>query len=66
MGDPIVLATLYMSAPLEVIVLLSIMLATFMVNAFANFVGPAYEIANTFPGGSSATRRSRQREAKAS
>ena len=49
MWDPIVLATLHMSAPLAVIVLLSIMLATFMVNAFANSVGPAYDIANTFP-----------------
>ena len=47
--DPIVLATLHMAEPLAVFVLLSIMLATFMVNAFANAVGPAYDIANTFP-----------------
>ena len=47
--DPVVLATLHMSEPVAVFVLLSIMLATFMVNAFANAVGPAYDIANTFP-----------------
>ncbi|WP_202965440.1 cytosine permease [Acidilobus saccharovorans] len=47
--DPIVLTALYMTRPLGYFVLISIMLATFLVNAFANAVGPAYDIANTFP-----------------
>lgn len=47
--DPVLLATLHMPSGLAVFTLLSIMLATFMVNVFANAVGPAYDIANTFP-----------------
>ncbi len=47
--DPIVLSVLYMRGPVVYFVLSSIMLATFLVNAFANAVGPAYDIANTFP-----------------
>jgi NCS1 family nucleobase:cation symporter-1 len=47
--DPIVLVTLHMLPPLNVFVLLVIILATFTVNVFANAVGPAYDIANTFP-----------------
>ncbi|MGC9072100.1 MAG: cytosine permease [Acidilobus sp.] len=47
--DPIVLASLYMARPLSYFVLIAIMLATFLVNVFANAVGPAYDIANTFP-----------------
>jgi NCS1 family nucleobase:cation symporter-1 len=47
--DPVVLASLHMARPLAYFVLLSIILATFLVNAFANAVGPAYDIANTFP-----------------
>ena len=47
--DPIVLVTLHMLPPLNVFVLLAFILATFTVNVFANAVGPAYDIANTFP-----------------
>ncbi|AWR96970.1 transporter [Acidianus sulfidivorans JP7] len=47
--DPIVLATLYMPSFLSIPVLLAIILATFLVNVFANAVGPSYDISNTFP-----------------
>lgn len=47
--DPIVLVTLHMLPPLNVFVLFAFILATFTVNVFANAVGPAYDIANTFP-----------------
>jgi NCS1 family nucleobase:cation symporter-1 len=47
--DPIVLVTLHMAPPVNVLVLFSFILATFLVNVFANAVGPAYDIANTFP-----------------
>lgn len=47
--DPIVLATLYMPADIALFVLFTFILATFLVNVFANAVGPAYDIANTFP-----------------
>ncbi|BAB66150.1 NCS1 family nucleobase:cation symporter-1 [Sulfurisphaera tokodaii] len=47
--DPIVLVTLHMSSPANILILLSFILATFLVNAFANAIGPAYDIANTFP-----------------
>lgn len=47
--DPIVLVTLHLSAPTSILILLAFILATFMVNVFANAVGPAYDIANTFP-----------------
>jgi NCS1 family nucleobase:cation symporter-1 len=47
--DPIVATSLYVRAPLSYFILIAIMLATFLVNVFANAVGPAYDIANTFP-----------------
>ncbi|BDC18898.1 cytosine permease [Acidianus sp. HS-5] len=47
--DPIVLVSLHMPSPLSILILLGFMLATFLVNVFANAVGPAYDIANTFP-----------------
>lgn len=47
--DPIILAALYMSSPSNIFVLLVFILATFLVNVFANAVGPAYDIANVFP-----------------
>jgi NCS1 family nucleobase:cation symporter-1 len=47
--DPIVLVTLHMPSSSAIPILLSFILATFLVNVFANAVGPAYDIANTFP-----------------
>lgn len=47
--DPIILVSLYMSPPGSVLVLISFALATFLVNVFANAVGPAYDIANVYP-----------------
>ena len=47
--DPIVLVTLHMPSVLSIPVLLAIILGTFLVNVFANAVGPSYDIANTFP-----------------
>ncbi len=47
--DPIVLVTLHIYSPANVLILIAFILATFLVNVFANAVGPAYDIANTFP-----------------
>lgn len=47
--DPIVLVTLHMSSSASILILFAFILATFLVNVFANAVGPAYDIANTFP-----------------
>lgn len=47
--DPIVLVTLHMAVPLNVFVLFTFVLATFLVNVFANAVGPAYDFSNTLP-----------------
>ena len=47
--DPIVLVTLHLRPPTSILILLAFVLATFMVNVFANAVDPAYDIANTFP-----------------
>ncbi|ARM75617.1 cytosine permease [Acidianus manzaensis] len=47
--DPIILATLHMPPFLSIPILFTFIIATFLVNVFANAVGPAYDIANTFP-----------------
>ncbi|MGC9010242.1 MAG: NCS1 family nucleobase:cation symporter-1 [Sulfolobales archaeon] len=47
--DPIILVSLYMTSPASIFVLLVFILSTFLVNVFANAVGPAYDIANIFP-----------------
>ena len=47
--DPIVLVTLHFPSPGNIAILLAFILATFLVNVFANAVGPAYDIANTLP-----------------
>ncbi|MEL9929682.1 MAG: cytosine permease [Sulfolobales archaeon] len=48
--DPIILVSLYMQQPQSIIILAIFALATFLVNVFANAVGPAYDIANIYPG----------------
>ncbi|MEZ0290087.1 MAG: cytosine permease, partial [Sulfolobales archaeon] len=48
--DPVILVSLYMDTPASIIVLIIFALATFLVNVFANAVGPAYDIANLYPG----------------
>ncbi|QIW24449.1 transporter [Sulfolobus sp. S-194] len=45
--DPIILITLHTSFAIPL--LLGIILGTFLVNVYANAVGPAYDFANTFP-----------------
>ena len=47
-GDPVVLAAVYLPNGLNYFVLFVFLLATYVVNVFANTVAPGYDIANTY------------------
>lgn len=47
-GDPVILAAAILPKPAAYFVLFVFMLATFVVNVFANSVAPGYDIANTY------------------
>lgn len=47
--DPIILAAVLLPGVSKYLVLLGIILATFVVNVFANSAAPGYDIANSFP-----------------